>query len=53
MLAATVLTLVFVPVFYAVIEQWRERRPRSEPKTHAAPSEMDGPELIPLVEAAE
>ena len=26
MLAATILTLVFVPVFYAVIEQWRERR---------------------------
>jgi HAE1 family hydrophobic/amphiphilic exporter-1 len=25
MLAATVLTLLFVPVFYAVIEQWRER----------------------------
>ncbi|KQW50551.1 MULTISPECIES: multidrug efflux RND transporter permease subunit [unclassified Ensifer] len=24
MLAATVLTLIFVPVFYAVIEQWRE-----------------------------
>jgi hydrophobe/amphiphile efflux-1 (HAE1) family protein len=26
MLAATILTLLFVPVFYAVIEQWRERR---------------------------
>ncbi|MEI3852699.1 MULTISPECIES: efflux RND transporter permease subunit [unclassified Ensifer] len=25
MLAATILTLIFVPVFYAVIEQWRER----------------------------
>jgi hydrophobe/amphiphile efflux-1 (HAE1) family protein len=25
MLAATILTLLFVPVFYAVIEQWRER----------------------------
>jgi HAE1 family hydrophobic/amphiphilic exporter-1 len=25
MLAATILTLAFVPVFYAVIEQWRER----------------------------
>jgi hydrophobe/amphiphile efflux-1 (HAE1) family protein len=25
MLAATVLTLIFVPVFYAVLEQWRER----------------------------
>ena len=26
MLAATVLTLIFVPVFYALIEEWRERR---------------------------
>ena len=26
MLAATVLTLIFVPVFYALIERWRERR---------------------------
>jgi HAE1 family hydrophobic/amphiphilic exporter-1 len=25
MLAATLLTLLFVPVFYAVIESWRER----------------------------
>ena len=25
MLAATVLTLIFVPVFYALIESWRER----------------------------
>ena len=24
MLVATVLTLIFVPVFYAVLEQWRE-----------------------------
>jgi HAE1 family hydrophobic/amphiphilic exporter-1 len=31
MLAATILTLVFVPVFYAVIEQWRERRSSSNP----------------------
>jgi Cu/Ag efflux pump CusA len=31
MLAATVLTLIFVPVFYAVIEQWRERRPVNAP----------------------
>ena len=35
MLAATVLTLVFVPVFYALIETWRERglaaRARLEP----------------------
>jgi HAE1 family hydrophobic/amphiphilic exporter-1 len=26
MLAATVLTLIFVPVFYAIIEKWRERQ---------------------------
>ncbi|KQT47397.1 RND transporter [Aureimonas sp. Leaf454] len=26
MLAATILTLLFVPVFYALIERWRERR---------------------------
>ncbi|WP_204348967.1 efflux RND transporter permease subunit, partial [Klebsiella pneumoniae] len=25
MLVATILTLVFVPVFYAMIEQWREK----------------------------
>src|SRR5688572_28517970 len=31
MLAATILTLVFVPVFYAVIEQWREGRLRGNP----------------------
>jgi HAE1 family hydrophobic/amphiphilic exporter-1 len=31
MLAATILTLALVPVFYAVIEQLRERGSRSEP----------------------
>jgi hydrophobe/amphiphile efflux-1 (HAE1) family protein len=31
MLAATILTLLFVPVFYAVIEQWRERRTHGQP----------------------
>jgi HAE1 family hydrophobic/amphiphilic exporter-1 len=31
MLAATILTLAFVPVFYAIIEQWREGRSRHEP----------------------
>jgi HAE1 family hydrophobic/amphiphilic exporter-1 len=31
MLAATILTLALVPVFYAVIEQWRERGSGSEP----------------------
>ncbi len=30
MLAATILTLAFVPVFYAVIEELRERNPRRE-----------------------
>ncbi|MEW6451559.1 MAG: multidrug efflux RND transporter permease subunit [Pseudomonadota bacterium] len=31
MLAATILTLAFTPVFYAIIEQWRERRSGGEP----------------------
>ncbi|TWS99626.1 efflux RND transporter permease subunit [Reyranella sp. CPCC 100927] len=31
MLAATILTLVFVPVFYALIERWREGRPGAVP----------------------
>jgi len=31
MLAATVLTLLFVPVFYAVIERFRSRRTVAEP----------------------
>src|SRR5205807_893874 len=46
MLAATILTLVFVPVFYAVIERWRERRSHDEPAAahdvlegHAEPAE--------------
>lgn len=41
MLAATVLTLVFVPVFYAVIEEWRERKLKIEPglAPHAQPAE--------------
>jgi HAE1 family hydrophobic/amphiphilic exporter-1 len=33
MLAATILTLAFVPVFYAVIERLRERGSESEPAT--------------------
>jgi Cu/Ag efflux pump CusA len=38
MLAATILTLALVPVFYAVIEQWREGSPGSEPEAaHEAP----------------
>jgi HAE1 family hydrophobic/amphiphilic exporter-1 len=40
MLAATILTLAFVPVFYAVIEQLRERGSRGDPKT--APEAFDG-----------
>jgi multidrug efflux pump subunit AcrB len=40
MLAATILTLAFVPVFYAVIEQLRERGSRAEPT--AAPEALDG-----------
>ena len=38
MLAATILTLIFVPVFYAVIEQWRERRPVNAPAAASAPT---------------
>src|SRR5207244_664283 len=38
MLTATILTLAFVPVFYAIIEQWRERRVPVEP----APAHDDG-----------
>jgi HAE1 family hydrophobic/amphiphilic exporter-1 len=38
MLAATILTLALVPVFYAVIEQLRERGSRDEPAAaHEAP----------------
>ena len=38
MLAATILTLIFVPVFYAVIEQWRERRIGGHPVAGAWPA---------------
>ncbi|MCW4116121.1 efflux RND transporter permease subunit [Aurantimonas sp. MSK8Z-1] len=44
MLAATVLTLLFVPVFYATIEGWRERNeaarptPGADEATHAHPA---------------
>ena len=37
MLAATMLTLVFVPVFYALIERLRERGRRARPKPRASP----------------
>jgi hydrophobe/amphiphile efflux-1 (HAE1) family protein len=48
MVAATILTLIFVPVFYAVIEQLRERRPANAPAA-AAPREAIkyGPEAKP------
>ncbi len=36
MLAATILTLIFVPVFYAVIEQLRERREPDAPSRSCA-----------------
>jgi multidrug efflux pump subunit AcrB len=36
MLAATILTLALVPVFYAVIEQLRERRSRQSGVAHEA-----------------
>ncbi|CCV08990.1 multidrug efflux system protein [Mesorhizobium metallidurans STM 2683] len=56
MVAATILSLVFVPVFYAVIEQLREGRGQSEP---AAEHEQDHieptaePTPVRLAEAAE
>lgn len=52
MVAATILSLVFVPVFYAVIEQLRERRSKSEPV--AEPTEPTAePAFARLAEAAE
>ena len=53
MLAATFLTLVFVPVFYAVIERLREREPRRarEAVTRERPSGRFRPE--PHVQPAE
>ena len=50
MLAATVLTLLFVPVFYAVIERMREGRARDEIAPAPANSDIE-PE--PAAEAAE
>ena len=38
MLAATILTLAFVPVFYALIEQLRESRLGPNPQPHESPS---------------
>jgi HAE1 family hydrophobic/amphiphilic exporter-1 len=52
MVAATILSLVFVPVFYAVIEQLRERRESGEPASkHTEPTAE--PAFPPLAEAAE
>ena len=56
MLAATVLTLIFVPVFYAVIESFRERG--SKPDHHEgappAPETLPAPTFIePYRDAAE
>ncbi|RWK56766.1 multidrug efflux RND transporter permease subunit [Mesorhizobium sp.] len=52
MVAATILSLVFVPVFYAVIEQLRERGSNSEPV--AEPTEPTAePAFERLAEAAE
>jgi Cu/Ag efflux pump CusA len=53
MVAATVLTLVFVPVFYAVIEQWRERDPGSAAVPHTPLSAAGKADLVPQLEAAE
>jgi HAE1 family hydrophobic/amphiphilic exporter-1 len=38
MLAATILTLIFVPVFYVVIERWREGRQPATTEAGHAPS---------------
>ncbi|RAZ80444.1 efflux RND transporter permease subunit [Mesorhizobium atlanticum] len=59
MVAATILSLVFVPVFYAVIEQLRERGEKEPAKGHHdAPQQQDieptaEPALQPLAQAAE
>jgi hydrophobe/amphiphile efflux-1 (HAE1) family protein len=43
MLAATILTLIFVPVFYAVIEQFRERGSHGEAASVHAPEGIAEP----------
>ncbi|MDX8438142.1 efflux RND transporter permease subunit [Mesorhizobium australafricanum] len=59
MVAATILSLVFVPVFYAVIEQLRERGEKEPAKGHHdAPRQEEieptaEPALQPLAQAAE
>jgi Cu/Ag efflux pump CusA len=49
MVAATTLTLIFVPVFYALIERMREREGRA---AHA-PARKALPDFEPRAEAAE
>ncbi|MBZ9865281.1 efflux RND transporter permease subunit [Mesorhizobium sp. CA15] len=59
MVAATILSLVFVPVFYAVIEQLRERGEREPAKARDDAPQQDEieptaePALQPLAQAAE
>ena len=53
MVAATILSLVFVPVFYAVIEQLRERRESGEPASSKHTEPTAEPAFPPLAEAAE
>ncbi|RVC99281.1 hypothetical protein EN753_26375, partial [Mesorhizobium sp. M2A.F.Ca.ET.029.05.1.1] len=59
MVAATILSLVFVPVFYAVIEQLRERGEKEPAEGHhGAPESKEieptaEPALQPLAQAAE
>ncbi|CAH2400236.1 efflux RND transporter permease subunit [Mesorhizobium ventifaucium] len=52
MVAATILSLVFVPVFYAVIEQLRERGSKSEPVAESTEPTAE-PAFARLAEAAE
>jgi HAE1 family hydrophobic/amphiphilic exporter-1 len=58
MVAATILSLVFVPVFYAVIERLREGRERSDAhdQDHSGQDNNEptaDPALVRLAEAAE
>jgi HAE1 family hydrophobic/amphiphilic exporter-1 len=61
MVAATTLTLVFVPVFYALIERARESRrakatsPQTSPHAspHPTPRFLPGGDVLPSPEAAE
>jgi HAE1 family hydrophobic/amphiphilic exporter-1 len=52
MVAATVLTLIFVPVFYAVIERLRERHPDAVPAPHQDAASV-AEDYEPRAEAAE